>query len=275
MSDATHEAEQLGRQAENSAWLDVVARIGLVAYGIVHLLVGWLALQLAFGHTNKDPSTTGALHELAHQPFGIVVVWSLAAGILLLAVWRALEAGFGYRDKEGGKRLRKRLAAAGTAVVYLAVGVSAVKIALGSGPSSDNQSSKDATARLMDVPAGQWLVVVVGLVIVGVGIGLIYRGWTDKFAEQLDDSALTGASGTAYLMLGKIGHLSKGVAIGVVGGLFVYAGLSHDPNKSGGLDQALQKVLQAPGGPAALVVIAFGFVCYGLYCFARSRHLDR
>ncbi|MBV9832738.1 MAG: DUF1206 domain-containing protein, partial [Marmoricola sp.] len=164
-------------------------------------------------------------------------------------------------------------AAAGTAVVYLVIGGSAVRIALGSG-SSDNQSSKSITSRLMDLPAGQWLVVVVGLVVIGVGVGLLHQGWTDKFAEQLDQRGLTGTPGTAYLMLGKVGHLSKGIAIGGVGALFVYAGLTHDPNHSGGLDQALQEVLQAPGGTAALVVIAFGFVCFGLFCFARSRHLD-
>ncbi len=88
MSDATQdaadEAGRLGRQVEGSKALDVVARLGLVAYGVVHLLLGWLSIQLALGHTDKNASTTGAMHELARQPFGIVLVWAIAVGMFLL-----------------------------------------------------------------------------------------------------------------------------------------------------------------------------------------------
>ena len=51
MGEMTDRAEQMGRQAHQSDWLDYAIRAGLVAYGVVHLLVGWLALQLAFGES--------------------------------------------------------------------------------------------------------------------------------------------------------------------------------------------------------------------------------
>src|ERR1700712_1628838 len=107
MGEDTHEADRLGREAEDSDALDVVARIGLVAYGVVHLLLGWLAIQLALGHSDKSASTTGAMHELSRQPFGTVLVWAVAVGMFLLVVWRAIEAAFGHRDEDGGERLRK------------------------------------------------------------------------------------------------------------------------------------------------------------------------
>ena len=59
--------------------------------------------------------------------------------------------------------------------------------------------------------------------------------------------------------------MSKGVAIGLVGGLFVYAAVTHDPKKSGGLDAALQQVLQQPYGPFMLGAIGIGLICYGLF----------
>ncbi len=254
--------------------MDVVARVGLIAYGIVHLLLGWLAVQLAFGHTNKNASTTGAMHELAGQPFGIALVWAIAVGMFLLVVWRVVEALFGHREVDGGDRVRKRLMSAVKAVLYGAIGISAVKVAIGAGSSSSG-GTKGMTAKVLSWPAGPWLVAVVGLVIVGYGVALIVRGWTEKFTEGLETSSLVGTSGATYVVLGKVGYISKGVAIGAVGGLFVLAGVDHDSSKSGGLDQALLRVLQAPGGPIVLLVIGVGFACYGLFCFARARHLDR
>ena len=44
-------------QAGDSASLEGLARVGLIAYGVVHLLVGWLALQLAWGASSSKSAT--------------------------------------------------------------------------------------------------------------------------------------------------------------------------------------------------------------------------
>ena len=88
-----------GRKAENSEWLDRAVRIGLIAYGVVHLMVGFLAVQLALGSGGKSASQKGALAELAEQPFGKVLVWAIAIGMFLLVVWRVLDAVFGHRRR--------------------------------------------------------------------------------------------------------------------------------------------------------------------------------
>lgn len=266
-------AGRMGRQADSSDWLDHAVRAGLVAYGVVHLMIAWLALQLAFGDQSGSASSTGALHELAQQPFGEVLIWLVAIGMFLLVVWRLLEAALGHRDEDGGKRTRKRLMSLGKAVIYGSIGVSALQVAIGSG--SKGGGSDSTTAKLMDLPAGQWIVVGVGLAIIGYGVSLVVRAWNDKFAEHLDAKGKSGDSGSAYLMFGKVGYNAKGLAIGIIGGLFVYAGVTHEAKKSGGLDQALQKVLEQPFGPYLLAAMAAGIGCYGLFCFARARHLSR
>jgi hypothetical protein len=127
----------------------------------------------------------------------------------------------------------------------------------------------------MDQPFGRWLVGLVGLAIIGYGGYLCYRGWTEKFLEHLDPQGRSGDAGKAYKMFGKVGYLAKGIAIGVVGVLFVWAAIDHNAKKSGGLDAALRTVLQQPFGPVLLVAISLGIGCYGLFCFAQARHLDR
>ena len=187
-----------------------------------------------------------------------------------------IEAAFGHREEEGATRLRKRLLSGGKAIIYAVLAFTAFRVALGSGSSGDSSSgSKTLTAKLMDLPAGQWIVVAVGLGVIGYAVTVAWQGWTEKFAENLHTEGKLGYSGAGYLILGKVGHIAKGIAFLLVGALFVYAGVTHEPGKSGGLDEALQKLLEQPFGPYLLFAVAAGIICYGLFCFAWARHLDR
>ena len=275
MTSITDRAESAGQQASNSEWIDRAARIGLIAYGVVHVLIGWLAIQLAFGDKEESADSQGAVQQLAEQPFG--------AG-----------PGVGHRDRhvparplagargrcsatatrKGSRKVRKRVTSAGKAVVYVVIGITAVRAATGSSSSSGKDGTDSTTAKLMDLPAGQVIVGVVALVILGIGGYLIHKAWTEKFAKYINAEGKSGDTGTAYLWFGKAGYTAKGVAFGIVGALFLYAALTHDPKKSGGLDQALHKVLQQPFGPFLLVLIGLGIACYGLFCFARARHFN-
>ena len=267
-----------GHQAEQSEWLDHVVRFGLVAYGVVHLLVAWIALQLAFGGTGRSASSSGALKELASQPFGGVAIWAVAVGMLLLVLWRLVEAFFGHQEEDGTKELGKRAGSLLKAVIYGVVAFSAFTVALGSGGGggSGGGSSEDTmTAKVMNLPGGQVLVVLGGLAVIGYAAFTAWRGWSEKFLEHLDVQGKTGRDGRAFRIFGKVGYIAKGVAVAVVGGLFVYAGLTHDADEGGGLDEALRTVLEQPFGPFLLAAIALGIGCYGLFCFARARHLSR
>ena len=55
----------------------------------------------------------------------------------------------------------------------------------------------------------------------------------------------SGEAGRAYLLFGRVGYVAKGIAVGLVGALFVYAAFTEDPEKSGSTDKALHKVLRA------------------------------
>lgn len=259
----------LGTQARDQDWIDHAARVGLVTYGVVHLLIGWLAVQLAFGNSDDAASSNGALKQLAEQPFGTALLWLVAIGMFLLTLWQGLEAVAGHRDEDGAKRWFKRAVSAGKAVIYVVLGVSAVKTATGSGSSGGTDST---TATIMQLPGGQVLVGLVALAIIGVGVALVHRAWSEKFRKHLDAE---GNQYDAFVWFGKAGYTAKGVSLGVVGVLFGQAAITHDAKESGGLDQALQEVVQQPFGPVLLTAIALGIACYGLFCFAQARHLSR
>lgn len=266
------EAKTLARQAEQSEWLDRAARSGLVAYGLVHVVVGWLALQLALGDRSGPASGNGAVRELAQQPFGLVIVWLVAVGMFLLMVWRLLVAGVGHRGEDGFTRTRRRITSAGRAVLYGYLSWAALSVATGAGSSQGGTDS--TTAKVMNLPAGQLLVGAVGVAIALIGAALVRRSWTDEFAKEMDGQGRSGSSGTVYVWLGKVGCVAKGVAYGIIGALFVYAAATHEPRRSAGLDQALAEVLRQPQGPYLLGAIAVGIAAYGLFCFAQARYFE-
>lgn len=274
MGDIAESAEDAGRQARDSEWVDHAVRFGMLAYGLVHVLIAWLAVQLALGDRGESVSGKGALAELARQPFGRLVVWFVAAGMVLLVIWRLVELVWGHRDEDGADLWQSRWVDAFKACVYGALGYAAISVAARGGGSSGDKS-ETISARLMSHDWGVWLVGLVGVAVLGYGVGLVWRGLSEKFREHLEAEGQTGDSGRAYVLVGKVGYVAKGSAIGVVGALFGWAALTHDPDKSGGLDDALRTVLEQPYGPVLIVAIAAGFACYGAFCLARARHLDR
>jgi hypothetical protein len=258
-------------QARHSDTLKLGARVGLVAYGVVHLLVAWLALQVAWSG-GGNASSGGALTTLADKPFGKTILWITAVGLLALLVWQLATAIWGYRGEDGADRVRKQLGSGGRVIVYAALGWSAAKVASGSGTSSGSDSKeKGLTAHLMSEPAGRFLVAAIGIVILVIAGRQIHRGLSDNFTHDLTPEATTGPAGGFVLAVGRFGYVAKGIAIGAVGVLFGWAALSYDPDKAGGLDDALKTVRDQPFGPYLLTLIALGLAAFGLFCFAWAR----
>jgi len=265
---AGNEAERAGREVEQSKSFDALVTVGLVGYGVVHLLVAWIALQVAWTGTREEASQHGAFREMASTGVGVVLLWVTAIGLFGLVVWQGLEAAIGHRDREGRKRLFKRLGSAGKAVLYLVLGISAVGVAMGS--SSDGNAQQTFTATLLSKPFGVVLVVAVGVGVAIAGGRLAYRGVTSKFTRDLEGGVSRGV-----VRLGQVGYIAKGVALAIIGILFVVAAVTADPNKAGGVDTALRTLRDQPFGAVLLTLMALGIAAFGLYCFAWSRHAKK
>lgn len=260
-------------QAGDSAALEALARFGLIAYGVVHLLIGWLALQLAWGASaSKSADPSGAMRTLADQPLGKFLLWLVAVGLLGLALWQASEAIWGYRNCEGSKRVRKQVTSGAKAVIYAALGVSAASVALGSGSSSSQSQQQTTTTGVLAWPAGRVIVVVTGLIIVSVGVAGVVKGMQKSFSDEIDTSSMSPAAREGVARLGQVGYIAKGAALGLVGGLLGYAALTFDRQKAPGLDGALQTILAQPFGKFLLTAVAFGFGAFGLFAMLQSRY---
>lgn len=242
-----------------------LVRFGLVAFGLVHLLIGWLGFRLALGES-EEASQTGALRAMAEGPLGQALMWVVTLGFVVITIWQLLTAFVGWRIFSGFKRTRKRLSSVARAVVYAVLGFQSFQIAAGMGTGESGETEQSITATLMEMPFGRVLVAVVGLVILVVGVNHIVKGVKDKYEEELQ-----GTFGTVGTWSARLGHIAKGISIGIVGLLFGLAAWTYDPESAGGLDQALQSLREAPFGPWLLIVVAVGLGLYGIYCFFWAR----
>jgi hypothetical protein len=266
---AADKAEEVGE----SAPVEGLARMGLVAYGVVHILIGWSALAIAWGGSRDPADTSGAMKTLAAQPFGQGLLGLVAVGLLALAVWQLTEAIWGCRDRQGLKRRRKQVSSAGKALFYGALGVSAGSVALGSGDGSGgSQAQQERTSGVLSWPGGQTLVILAGAVIIGIGISSIRRGVVRSFCKEMNLGGVPAPTRAAITRLGQVGHIAKGIALGAVGAVLAYAAWNFDPAESRGLDGALRKFVERPYGDVALTVVALGLMAFGLFAIVQSRY---
>lgn len=258
----TSEAATAVREASDSAVVEWGARLGYVTLGIIHLLIAWIALKVAWGigGGSKKADTSGALQTLSSSGAGVVLLWICVAGFVLLAVWQLSEAALRHGETSD------RLKAAAKGVTYLFFAWTTFKVGQGATSSAEKQT-EDFTAGVMGSPGGRLLVAVVGLVVLGIAGYHVYKGWTKKFLEDLREHP-----GQWAVHAGRIGYIAKGVALLIVGFFFLVAAWQADPDKAQGLDGALKTVKDQPFGPFLLTLVAIGIAAYGVYSFARSRY---
>ncbi|MGV9265949.1 DUF1206 domain-containing protein [Kitasatospora sp. NPDC003701] len=249
--------------------LSGAGRAGFTARGVVYVLVGYLALRIAFGKGSDEADREGALRTVADGPLGRVVLWLLVAGFAGMALWRAGAAVFG-RGKDG--KPGKRALNTGRAVFYGAVCWGTAAFALGSGGrSSSDDTSKDWTASALGLPGGRYLVAAAGLVLAGIGVGTAVRALRHRFLDRLDTAAMGPRTRTAVTASGVAGNTARGVVFGAAGAFAVTAAVRFDPQRAKGLDDTLRSLATTPAGPWLLVLTAAGLLLFGAFSFASAR----
>ena len=255
-------------KAQDSTAFRAAARIGYVVLGLLHLLIGAIAIAIATGGAGDSADQSGALAQLASAPAGLLLLWVVIVGLVALAIWQITEA-IVEGNPDAKKRWGYRAKYIGTAVAYGAIAGTALTVALG-GRSESSESTKSLSASLLAAPGGVFLLVLVGIAVAAVGVSFVIRGITRAFVKNL--SIPSGPAGRGIRVFGTVGYAAKGVAVGVAGILFVVAAVAHDPEAAGGLDGALRSLADLPFGQVVLWLVGAGLVVYGVFCFARARY---
>jgi hypothetical protein len=263
-----------GRRAGRSPWVERLGRAGLVAKGVLYVVLGILAVKVALGARDEEADREGVLREIAAQPLGRGLLTLLAVGFFGYAAWR-LAQGFLDRDAKGedAPGLAKRAGAVARGLWWGALGVLTVSKIAGAG--SDTSGKEDeATAGVLALPLGRYLVFAAAAGFLGAAVFNGYRAVTGKFRKRLRTERMNETEEDAATLAAVLGHLSRFVVFGLIGLFLAKAAWEFDAGETRSLDGALREVAAQPYGTFLLCTVAIGLGAYGLYSFAQARYRD-
>jgi hypothetical protein len=245
-----------------------VFRLGFAASGLIHILIGYIAIRVAAGGGGDEPDQSGALAQVASTPGGVFVLWVATVGLAALGLWLVATA-FISPGAGGRKRAGHFLTNFARAIVYLVLALTAYTFAQGQSTSSAGTTSS-ASSSLLAIPGGVVIIGLIGVGVLVVGIYLLVKGLRRSFKKDLVVPG--GAAGKATVALGIAGYVAKAIALGAVGVLFVFAAVNGNASQANGLDQGLKSLTDLPYGVVVLVVVGIGLIAYGIYSFVRARY---
>ena len=266
-----------GRRANRSPWVERLGRAGLVAKGVLYLVVATLAVKVAFGSNGDKADRDGALRAIAAQPLGRGLLALLALGLFGYAAWRVAQGVFD-RDAKGDDApgLARRAGAVVRGGWYAGLGALTVAKIVGadSGRGGGGASEDRATAGVLGLPFGRYLVFAIAVGFLAAAGWNAYRAITCNFRKRLRTGRLNDAEETAAIGTGLVGHAARGVVFALVALFLGKAAWEFDPEEARGLDATLREVASQPYGTFLLCAVAAGLAAYGLYCFVQARYRD-
>jgi hypothetical protein len=272
---AARQAGHVARRMVAEPWVTLLARCGYIAKGVVYIIIGSLAFRAALGAGGAITDPKGAILTIYQQPYGSVLLGVATVGLFGFAVWSFIQA---WMDTEGkgsdAGGIAARLGYVTVGVSYLILAYTSLQLVLGAGNTgkSSDATTRDWTARLLALPFGPALVVVVGLIITCTALYLFYKAYSVRFRRRLNLAGLSAGAQEAVVILGRCGYAAQGVVFTVIGIFLIIAALRHNAHEAKGLGGALRELAQQPYGPVLLGISAAGLFIYGIYSLAEARY---
>lgn len=258
-------------------WVETWARFGYATKGILYLLIGLLATQVAIGAGGSLQDSQGAIETIAQQPFGSILLGLVALGLAGYTLWSFVQA-FADPEHEGtdARGIAIRIGRTISGIVHGGLAFLAARIALGrphsgAGGAGGDGAAQEWTATLLTQPFGQWLVGIIGVIVIGVGLAHFYLAYKASFMEKYTGEMSPKQRRWAK-RIGQFGLCARGVTFGLIGSFLIQAAFQTDPSQTRGLSGALQTLATQPQGPWLLGIVALGLVAYSLYCFSQARY---
>lgn len=265
-------ARRVTKRTAANPVLEVVERAGYVVRGVLYCVMGTLALGLAIGAGGTATDPSGSLVIITGGMAGKFMLVAVVAGLGAYAIWGFVRAIFDpLRRGHDASGIADRLGFAWSGIAYSAIVIFALQLLAGSPKSPHQDSMQTAIGRILGYPAGQAIVVAIGIVAVGVGISQFVTAYRAQFKKDLMRGKMNRGEKDVVDTLGRIGMVARGVTFSLIGWFLILGGLHHDASQVHGYGGTFVFLLGAPFGRLTLALVALGFIALGLHSFGCAR----
>jgi hypothetical protein len=267
--------KKVGHDAQRAArkpWVILLARFGYVVRGLLYIIIGVLALKVATGSGGKTTDPTGALDFISKQPYGKPLMFVIIAGLAGYALWgfvRALLDPLGRGTDTKGLTARAGYFVSGLSYALLIL--PALRLIQNQPAGSGAGGQQSIVAKLLDQPAGVWLVAGFGIFWIVSALAQWQQAYTANFMDDLKTGKMTADEEKLAERVGRIGHAARGVVYALIGWFTLQAAATLDAFKAQGVGGALTELSRQPYGPILLGLVAFGLVLFGIYSVMCAR----
>lgn len=254
-------------------YVEWVARIGMLAKGVVYGLVGIFAIAAATGIGGDNKDFKGAMKMVEDHWWGRPLLFALGVGLIAYAAWRGMQGILDPENDEDKPRVFKRIGYLISAGAHASLAYFAFKKTFGfSGPDGDSeQSTKLWAADIMSLPLGQVLIGLAAIGLIVFGGFQAYYGFAGFFQKKLKEDEMSRGENKVAEICAKYGHLARGVAFAVIGGFLLKAAYDYKPEEAKGFRGVMDFLEAQQFGSAALVAFAAGLIAYGVFMVIQAR----
>jgi len=264
------------KEAKNQAASPLIQRLerfGYIVKGVIYIVIGLLALELAIGAGGATANPTSAITLIGKQPFGKVFLVLIAIGLAGYSLWGFVRAIFDpLRRGSDAKGLLARAGFLLSGITYGLLLIPTIMTLLNKpGAVSQGNSSGGVPSALLSGPWGKWVIIAFGIFWIAAGAAQLILASKEEFMRDLKTGAMSEQQFKTLTTLGKAGYAARGVVYATIGALILETIFKHGAPQAKGFDGALAALARGPYGEVLLALVAIGLILFGAYSAYSSK----
>ncbi|SFG07818.1 protein of unknown function [Palleronia marisminoris] len=243
-------------------WAVPVMRTGYAGRALVYIVVAGISLW-AILHGGQGQGTSSAFARLESAPFGKVVLFAIFVGMVAYAIWRLVDAIWDLETYgSDGEGMIARVGMCVTGLIHLAIGIGALLIVFTASGGDGQSSISKAAEVVLGWPGGRWILGAMGLATIGAGLYYGKKAYKREYRKHLRSNEVT----RRWDGLLRLGVLSQGFVVTVIGFFIFYAAWAYNSQSAGGLAEVFSWLSGQPYGQILVGLLSLGLLCFALFC---------